>query len=104
MQDDFHWYGWVDQYYPHTQTPAQYKIDDQPVVIGEFPFIPNSDTSGQAFGGISYNRLVTDFFNEGYAGTQGWAYNDTTSAAFAWANAKANVKAWADAHTCYAHF
>ena len=101
---DFHWYGWVDQYYPHTQTPAQYKIDDQPVVIGEFPFIPNADTSGQAFGGISYSQLVTDFFNEGYAGTQGWAYNDTTSAAFAWANAKANVKAWADAHTCYAHF
>jgi hypothetical protein len=97
---DFHWYGWVDQYFAHTKTPADYKVDDQPVVVGEFPFNPSADTTGQSFGGISFGTLVGDFYTEGYAGTMGWAYSDTTGGGFSWASAKANVKAWADAHTC----
>jgi hypothetical protein len=100
---DFHWYGWVDQYYPHTQTPADYKVDDKQVVVGEFPLNPSSDSSGQAFGGISYGKLVDDFLAAGYAGVQGWSFSDG-SGAFSWANAKANVKAWADAHPCYTHY
>jgi hypothetical protein len=47
---DFHWYGWVDQYFPHTNPPAYYKVDDKQVVVGEFPLNPASDTSGLAFG------------------------------------------------------
>jgi hypothetical protein len=101
--NDFHWYGWVDQYYPHTQTPTQYNVADKPVVVGEFPLNPASDTSGQAFGGITYGKLVDDFLAAGYAGVQGWSFSDT-SAAFSWANGKANVKAWADAHPCYTHY
>ena len=100
---DFHWYGWVDQYFPHTKTPTDYKVDDKPVVVGEFPLNPSSDTTGQSFGGIAYGKLVDDFLAEGYAGTQGWAFSDT-STAFSWANGKANVKTWADAHTCYTHY
>lgn len=100
--NDFHWYGWVDQYYPHTQTPTQYGVADKPVVVGEFPLNPASDSSG-AFGGANYGKLVDDFLAAGYAGTQGWAFSDT-SAAFSWANGKANVKAWADAHPCYTHY
>ena len=100
---DFHWYGWVDQYFAHTKTPTDYKVDDKSVVVGEFPFNPSADTTGQSFGGISFGTLVTDFYNEGYAGTMGWAYSDTTGGGFSWANAKANVKAWADAHT-YIHY
>jgi hypothetical protein len=100
---DFHWYGWVDQYYPHTKTPADYLIDDQPVVVGEFPFTPSADTTGQAFGGITYNQLVTDFLNAGYAGAMGWAFSDAVGA-FNWATAQSSVKAWADAHTCYTHY
>jgi hypothetical protein len=100
---DFHWYGWVDQYFPHTKTPTEYKVDDKPVVVGEFPFNPNADTTGKSFGGITYSQLVTDFYNAGYAGTMGWAYSDSTGA-FSWSTAKANVKAWADAHTCFTHF
>jgi len=100
---DFHWYGWVDQYFPHTKTPTDYKVDDKPVVVGEFPLNPSSDTTGQSFGGITYGKLVDDFLAAGYAGTQGWAFSDT-SAAFSWANAKSNVKSWASAHTCYTHY
>ena len=100
---DFHWYGWVDQYYPHTKTPADYKVDDKPVVVGEFPLNPASDSSGQAFGGINYAKLVDDFLAAGYAGTQGWSFSDS-SGAFSWSSAKANVKAWAAAHACYTHF
>ncbi|HEX7599367.1 MAG TPA: endo-1,4-beta-glucanase [Polyangia bacterium] len=101
---DFHWYGWVDQWFAHTKTPVDYKVDDQPVVVGEFPFNPNADTTGKSFGGLGYNQLITDFFDEGYAGAMGWAYSDTTGGAFSWATAKANVKAWADAHTCITHY
>jgi hypothetical protein len=103
---DFHWYGWVDQWYPHTKTPAEYGVDDKPVVVGEFPLIPNGDTTGQAFGGIGYSKLIDDFFAAGYAGALGWAVNEgsANAAAFSWAPSKANVKAWADAHPCYTHY
>ncbi len=101
--NDFHWYGWVDQYYPHTKTPTDYQVADKPVVVGEFPLNPSADTSGQAFGGIGYGKLIDDFLAAGYAGVQGWSFSDT-SGAFSWANAKANVKTWADAHTCYTHY
>ncbi len=100
---DFHWYGWVDQYFPHTKTPKDYGVADKPVVVGEFPLNPSSDTTGQSFGGIGYGKLVDDFMAAGYAGTQGWAFSDT-SGPFSWSNAKANVKAWAEAHTCYTHY
>jgi hypothetical protein len=106
---DFHWYGWVDQYFSHTKTPAEYKVDDKPVMVGEFPFNPNADTtgatppSGKPFGGATYNQLITDFLNAGYAGTMGWAYSDSVGA-FNWGTAKDNVKAWADEHTCFTHF
>ena len=43
---DFHWYGWVDQYFPHTKTPTDYKVDDKQVMVGEFPLNPGSDPNG----------------------------------------------------------
>jgi hypothetical protein len=100
---DFHWYGWVDQYYPHTRTPAEYKVNDKPVVVGEFPLVPKSDTSGMSFGGIEYGKLIDDWFAAGYAGAQGWAFSETMGA-FSWTSSKTNVKAWADAHPCYTHY
>ena len=100
---DFHWYGWVDQYFPHTKTPTDYKVDDKPVVVGEFPLNPSSDSTGQSFGGIAYGKLVDDFLAAGYAGVQGWAFSET-STAFSWASGKANVKTWADAHPCFTHY
>ncbi|MGD0839466.1 MAG: endo-1,4-beta-glucanase, partial [Polyangia bacterium] len=101
---DFHWYGWVDQYFPHTQPPSYYKVSDKPVVVGEFPLAPASDTTGESFGGISYGQLLDDLFSEGYAGAQGWAFSDTSSPAFSWASAKTNVAAWASAHPCYTQY
>jgi hypothetical protein len=100
---DFHWYGWVDQYFPHTKTPTDYKVDDKPVVVGEFPLVPASDTTGQSFGGLTYGKLVDEWFAAGYAGVQGWAYSETQGA-FSWTTGKTEVKAWASAHTCYTHY
>ena len=100
---DFHWYGWVDQWFPHTNPPAFYKVDDKQVVVGEFPLNPSADSTGLAFGGATYGKLVDDWFAEGYAGAQGWAFSDTAGA-FNWSNGKANVKTWASAHTCYTHY
>jgi hypothetical protein len=100
---DFHWYGWVDQWFPHTNTPTYYKVNDKQVVVGEFPLNPSADSSG-AFGGANYGKLVDDWFAAGYAGVQGWSFSDT-SGAFNWSSAKANVKAWVTAaRTCYTHY
>jgi len=100
---DFHWYGWVDQYFPHTKTPADYQVGDKPVVVGEFPLVPSSDTTGQAFGGIKYGKLLDDWYAAGYAGAQGWAFSETQGA-FSWTTGKTEVKAWASAHACYTHY
>jgi hypothetical protein len=78
-------------------------VNDKPVVVGEFPLNPSADTTGQSFGGITYGKLIDDFMAAGYAGTQGWAFSDT-SGPFSWANAKTNVKAWAEAHLCITHY
>jgi hypothetical protein len=100
---DFHWYGWVDQYFPHTKTPADYKVDDKPVVVGEFPLVPASDSTGQSFGGITYGKLIDDWLAAGYAGAQGWAFSETQGA-FSWTTSKTDVKAWATAHACYTQY
>lgn len=101
---DFHWYGWVDQYFPHTKTPADYKVDDKPVVVGEFPLVPASDTSASpSFGGIKYGKLIDDWLAAGYAGAQGWAFSETQGA-FSWTASKADVKDWASAHACYTQY
>jgi hypothetical protein len=99
---DFHWYGWVDQYFPHTKTPTDYKVDDKPVVVGEFPLVPSSDTTGQSFGGIKYGKLIDDWFAAGYAGAQGWAFSETQGA-FSWTTGKTDVKAWASGK-CYTQY
>lgn len=100
---DFHWYGWVDQYFAHTKKPADYGVNDKPVVVGEFPLVPASDTTGQSFGGISYGKLLDDWLDAGYAGAQGWAFSESTGA-FSWTDGRAKVKAWQTAHPCYTHF
>jgi hypothetical protein len=99
---DFHWYGWVDQYFPHTKTPKEYGVDDKQVVVGEFPLVPNADTTGQSFGGIKYGKLIDDWAAAGYAGAQGWAFTETVGA-FSWTTGKTDVKAWAEGK-CYVHY
>jgi hypothetical protein len=78
-------------------------VSDKPVVVGEFPLVPASDTSGLSFGGISYGKLLDDWLDAGYAGAQGWAFSESTGA-FSWTDGKANVKAWQSAHACYTHY
>jgi hypothetical protein len=97
---DFHWYGWVDQYFPHTKTPKDYGVDDKQVVVGEFPLVPSADTP--AFGGANYGKLIDDWAAAGYAGAQGWAFTETAGA-FSWTTGKTDVKAWANGK-CYVHY
>lgn len=90
----FHWYDWVQQWYPYTQSPAQYGITDKPVVIGEFPL--------SGIGADSYATVVQRAFDAGYAGTMPWAMNDNCCGS--WANVKSAVKAFAAAHACETHY
>jgi len=48
------------------------------------------DTTGQAFGGINYAKLVDDFFDAGYAGTLGWAVTTGSAdvAAVGWSTSR----------------
>ncbi|MBN1654842.1 MAG: hypothetical protein JXA30_13810 [Deltaproteobacteria bacterium] len=85
---DYHWYGWVQQYYPYNKPFDEYGVADKPVVIGEFPLA--------GIGGLTFSQFMTDIFNLGYAGALGWAFSDTSNADFSWSTHKANVKAWAD--------
>jgi hypothetical protein len=97
---DFHWYGWVDQYFPHTKTPKEYGVDDKQVVVGEFPLVPSADNP--AFNGANYIKLLDDWAAAGYAGAQGWAFTETQGA-FSWTTGKTDVKAWASGK-CYVHY
>jgi len=101
---DFHWYGWVDQYFPPHQPPGRTTTwMTSRWWWASFPLIRPATRLGLAFGGATYGKLVDDWFVEGYAGAQGWAFSDTAGA-FNWSNGKANVKTWATAHTCYTHY
>lgn len=82
----FHLYDWINQYWPYTGSPADYGVDDKPVVMGEFPL-----------GGLSaasYSKLVNSLYSNGYAGAMGWQYNEATSGQLA------DMKAFADANAC----
>ena len=63
-----HWYGWLDVYWPHEQAPVSYGLGDRPVVVGEFPM--------EGMNGASYSELVNDWFNNHYAGTLSWTYDE----------------------------
>lgn len=70
-----HYYDWVYAWYPYqTVTLQSVGLTDKPVVMGEFP--------NQGLAAVGGNpartaaELQTDLWNQGYAGTISWAYND----------------------------
>jgi hypothetical protein len=82
----FHIYDWIQSYWPYDKTPAEYGMDDKPIVMGEFP--PDGLS-----GGITYTKLLDSWYANGYAGALTW--QDATYK-ITWSE----VKAFADAHPC----
>jgi hypothetical protein len=81
----FHIYDWVQDYWPYSTSPADYGMDDKPLVMGEFPPEGLSDAS--------YRELVDSWYSNGYAGALAW--RDATFQVN-----YPDVKAFADAHPC----
>ncbi len=86
----FHIYDWVDQYWPYTNSPSFYEVDDKPVVMGEFP--------GSGLSGATYLTVVESWFGNGYAGALGWAYTDGMRGNLT------EVKRFADSHACQTQY
>ena len=64
----FHMYSWVNDWWPYTNTPSHYGLDDKPLVMGEFPM-------GDLAAGIPYSDVILSWYQNGYAGALSWQYN-----------------------------
>jgi hypothetical protein len=82
----FHIYDWVNQYWPYTMSPADFGVDDRPVVMGEFPL--------GGLSGASYADMLGSWYSNGYSGALGWQYNEADAAKLG------AVKAFADTQPC----
>jgi hypothetical protein len=69
-----HIYGWVDQYWPYTQTPAELGYGTRPTVMGEFFLrpMPFSDGGDNA----AFADIVGSWWDHGYAGAWAWQFAD----------------------------
>ena len=85
----FHIYDWVNMYWPYHRSPADYGLDDKPLVMGEFPMRGLRD--------VGYGTLLDSWYENGYAGALGWAYTD---AMFGGPDVLPEVKRFADRHAC----
>jgi hypothetical protein len=81
----FHSYDWVDMYWPYTMSPADFGMDDKPLVMGEFP--------PTGLSAATYREVVDSWYSNGYAGALAW--RDATFMVN-----YPDVKSFADAHPC----
>ncbi len=81
----FHIYDWVQEYWPYSDSPADYGMSDKPVVMGEFPPGGLSDAS--------YRTMLDSWYSNGYAGALAWR-DGTFRVSYP------DVKSFADAHPC----
>ncbi|AUX41769.1 endo-1,4-beta-glucanase [Sorangium cellulosum] len=82
----FHIYDWVNQYWPYNQSPADYHVDDKPVVMGVFPIAGLATTP--------VPDILASWYTQGYAGALSWAYNGATPTELE------TVKSFADEKAC----
>jgi hypothetical protein len=82
----FHTYDWVNAYWPYDRSPADYAVNDKPVVMGEFP--------AAGLSGVDYGTLLSSFYATGYSGALGWHYAEATPQELD------AVKAFGDSHAC----
>lgn len=85
----FHYYDWVDQWYPAKKPLADWGLPAVPVVIGEFP--------PAGLNGTVLDRLLKMWLDNGYAGAFVW--QDDTGHALSAAH-RQTLKAFAETHRC----
>jgi hypothetical protein len=86
----FHIYDWVNQYWPYTMSPADFGVDDKPVVMGEFPL--------GGLSGAPYGQMLESFYANGYAGALGWQYIEASGQQLD------DMKAFSDGKACETHY
>lgn len=72
-----HIYGWVNTYWPYTNTPEALGYTGKPTVMGEFylmatPFSSDGDNS-------TFNQILSSWYDNGYAGAWSWQYNENAN-------------------------
>lgn len=84
----WHYYDWINTYWPYTDGPAKYGVN-KPVVVGEMPM---DKLANQPFASV-----VGTFWQNGYAGALGWSYSDAKASV-------PNLQSFAGQHMCETHY
>ncbi len=89
----FHFYDWINLYYPYTKSPQDWGITSKPVVMGEYPFngVPGANAA----------KLLASWYGTGFAGSLGWAVTDSS---FDWTGNRAQFKDFSDRKSCQVRF
>jgi hypothetical protein len=90
-----HIYGWVNEFWPYTQTPAELGYPARPTIMGELYLesMPFADGGSDA----TLGAILESWFTNGYAGAWPWQHFDKA------ANLPL-LKTFADAKGCQAAF
>ncbi|MEM7259277.1 MAG: hypothetical protein AAF404_18015, partial [Pseudomonadota bacterium] len=66
-----HIYNWVNDYWPYDLSPADFGLDDKPLIMGEYPV--------EGLESADHDTLLQSWYSNGYAGALGWDYRITHS-------------------------
>lgn len=66
-----HIYDWVNDYWPYNASPADFGLDDKPLIMGEYPI--------EGLNGVDHIAMLESWYSNGYAGALGWDYRITHS-------------------------
>jgi hypothetical protein len=71
-----HIYGWVNEWWPYTESPSDLGYGDKPTVMGEFylasmPFSGDGDNS-------TFSQILGSWYDGGYAGAWPWQFADAS--------------------------
>lgn len=89
----YHFYDWVNQYYPYTKSTKDWGLTDKPVVMGEYPL--------NGISGANATTLISSWYSKGFAGSLGWSVTD---ASFNWSGNRQAIKGYADKNSCQIRF
>lgn len=66
-----HIYDWVNDYWPYSKSPADFGLDDKPLIMGEYPV--------EGLNNADHKTMLESWYSNGYAGAIGWDYRITHS-------------------------
>lgn len=89
----FHFYEWVNQYYPYTKSPKDWQLTDKPIVMGEYPM--------NGINGANATKLISSWYGNGFAGSLGWSVTDPS---FNWAGNRSALKDAVRQNSCQSHY